>query len=360
MDTTWWNWDSGSALFFWRWPEEFRLEARDGTPIRISGELPQNRHPQSIERVQFMHDKMMLKIENVRAKGYIAPGRVASLTGFFAVPKGESDIRMVYDATASGLNDSLWAPSFGLPTVDATLRSIDFDTYLGDLDLGEMFLNFKLHHLIRPYAGVDVSAYLHKDGAPAPPEPSTVCWERWERCLMGFKPSPYNATRAFAWAEDIIRGDPLDESNPLHWSRIRLNLPGKDTYDPTLPWLSKVVTHDNHDHIAGDFASYIDDIRTSGVGEEECWQVSRRVASYCGFLGVQDAPRKRRSPSQTPGSWAGSNVVVQSNGVSVTVSKEKWKKTQGLILKWSEQVAKEGAVNYKEFESDLGYLIYVT
>jgi hypothetical protein len=283
MDTTWWNWDSGSALFIWHWPEEFRLEARDGTPIQISGELPQNRHPQSVERVQFMHDKMTLKIENIRAKGYIAPGRVASLTGFFAVPKGESDIRMVYDATASGLNDSLWAPSFGLPTVDAMLRSIDFDTYLGDLDLGEMFLNFKLHHLIRPYAGVDVSAYLRKDGAPAPPDPDTVCWERWGRCLMGFKPSPYNATRAFAWAEDIIRGNPKDESNPLHWDRIRLNLPGKDTYDPMLPWLSKVVTRENHDHIAGDFASYIDDICTSGVGENECWQVSRRVASYCGF-----------------------------------------------------------------------------
>jgi hypothetical protein len=53
-------------------------------------------------------------------------------------------------------------------------------------------------------------------------------------------------------------------------------------------------------------------------------------------------------------------VVVQPNGISVTVSKEKWKKTQGLILKWSKRVAKDGTVDYKEFESDLGYLINVT
>jgi hypothetical protein len=75
---------------------------------------------------------MEAKLETVRCRGYISSGRVASLTSFFAVPKGESDICMVYDATKSGLNDSLWAPSFGLPTVDLTLRLIDFNTYLGD------------------------------------------------------------------------------------------------------------------------------------------------------------------------------------------------------------------------------------
>jgi hypothetical protein len=181
---------------------------------------------------------------------------------------------MVYDATKSGLNGSLWAPSFGLPTVDSTLRSIDFNTYLGDLDLGEMFLNFKLHPFVQPYAGVDLTAYISKDEVLKQEGPNAVCWERWSRCLMGFKPSPFNATRAFAWAEEIIRGDPTDVSNPLHWRRIRLNLPGEETYDPTLPWLSKVIGEPLCESIAGDFASYIDDIRTSGIGEDECWAVS--------------------------------------------------------------------------------------
>lgn len=28
---TWWNWDHGSRLFFWRWPPIWRYEARDGS-----------------------------------------------------------------------------------------------------------------------------------------------------------------------------------------------------------------------------------------------------------------------------------------------------------------------------------------
>jgi hypothetical protein len=128
MNSTWWSWDSGSALFFWRWPKDFQLEARDGMPIRISGALLCNRSPQSVECNAVMRKKMEAKLETIHSHGYISLGQVASLTGFFAVPKGESDICMVYDATKSGLNDSLWAPSFGLPTVDSTLRSIDFNT----------------------------------------------------------------------------------------------------------------------------------------------------------------------------------------------------------------------------------------
>jgi hypothetical protein len=127
MNITWWSWESGSALFFWRWPKDFQLEAQHGTPIRISGALPCNCSPQSVEWDSAMRKKMEAKLETVLSRGYISSGRVASWTSFFAVPKGKSDIRMVYDATKSGLSDSLWAPSFGLPTVDSTLRLIDFD-----------------------------------------------------------------------------------------------------------------------------------------------------------------------------------------------------------------------------------------
>jgi hypothetical protein len=42
---------------------------------------------------------------------------VSSLTSFFAVPKGTAGIRVVYDATRSGLNDAIWAPNFFLPTI---------------------------------------------------------------------------------------------------------------------------------------------------------------------------------------------------------------------------------------------------
>ena len=37
----------------------------------------------------------------VRAEGV----RIKSLIGYFDVPKGDDDVRMVYDGTANGLND---------------------------------------------------------------------------------------------------------------------------------------------------------------------------------------------------------------------------------------------------------------
>jgi hypothetical protein len=77
------------------------------------------------------------------------------------------------------------------------------------------------------------------------------------------------------WAEEIIKGDPLEKSNLLHRSRVRSNLPGEETYDPTLLWLSEVIVEPLSESIAGNFASYIDDIQTSGIREDECWAVSR-------------------------------------------------------------------------------------
>jgi hypothetical protein len=29
-NSTWWDWSDGSRLFFWRWPEAWRIEVRDG------------------------------------------------------------------------------------------------------------------------------------------------------------------------------------------------------------------------------------------------------------------------------------------------------------------------------------------
>jgi hypothetical protein len=85
--------------------------------------------------------------------------------------------------------------------------------------------------------------------------------------------------------------------------------------------------------------------------------VSRRVAACCGYLGIQDALHKRRAPSQTPGSWAGSNVVITPEGLAVMVSTEKWKKTQGIITKWSRLIEETGDVLAKDFESDVGILV---
>jgi hypothetical protein len=230
---------------------------------------------------------------------------------------------------------------------------------MSDIDLGEMFLNFPLDAKLRPYAGIDLSAFPVQGRQDTQERPG-VCWERWERCLMGFKPSPYNATRAFGWCEEFIRGDGTEKDNPLQWDQIRMNLPGEENYDPTLAWLSKTVHAGDKERIAGDFSAYVDDIRVWGVSDTHCWEVSRRIASRCQYLGIQDAPRKRRAPSRTPGAWAGSNVVISTEGIAVTVSQERWDKTKGIISKWASRLEGKDDLNRKELESDVGFLIYVT
>lgn len=82
---------------------------------------------------------MKKKLDKVRVRRYITEGFVHSLTFFFSVPKGDNDIRMVYDGTKSGLNEAMWVPRFALPTIETHLRSIDEETFLADVDVGDCF-----------------------------------------------------------------------------------------------------------------------------------------------------------------------------------------------------------------------------
>ncbi len=73
-----------------------------------------------------------------------------SVLDVFTVPKAD-DIRPVYNGASSGLNDAIWAPWFGLPTVLSQLRGIQPVTYMGDTDVGEMFHNFMLEDHLQAY-----------------------------------------------------------------------------------------------------------------------------------------------------------------------------------------------------------------
>jgi hypothetical protein len=107
---------------------------------------------------------MREKLDKVRKRRYICAAFVRSLTAFFAVPKGSDDIRMVYDGTISGLNDSIWVPRFVLPNLETHLRAVDEGTFMADVDVGNCFLNFVLHPTLRELAGVDLTHYFGKEG----------------------------------------------------------------------------------------------------------------------------------------------------------------------------------------------------
>ena len=119
VSASFWDWSNGTRLFFWRWPIESREWARDGHPIYVSGTLPNYRRKQAVERDPKIREVVASKLEKFVHRGYIQPGSIQSLISFFTVPKGEADVRVMFDGTRSGLNDAIWAPSFHLPTIES-------------------------------------------------------------------------------------------------------------------------------------------------------------------------------------------------------------------------------------------------
>jgi len=184
-NASWWEWDQGSRPFFWRWNKDYIGNIRDGIPpwIKSTPEKwvrPQNCDPKTQHLVR---EKL---VTAWKKRNYIEDGYVKNLTRFFAVPKGDQDIRMVYDASASGLNDCLWAPWFLMPTIKTHLRTVNPDYFMADIDIGEMFLNFIMHDSLRSWCGVDFTQYFPEHTK------DKVNWKRWARNCMGLKSSPYN------------------------------------------------------------------------------------------------------------------------------------------------------------------------
>jgi len=364
-NTTWWNYDCGSALLFWRWNTNKEVvNARDGTPLWVDHEkMPRFQRPQKAPKFEDLL-KVAEKLWNVRMKFYIRPGSVRSLSHYFHVGKGEpgpdSDIRMVYNGTGCGLNKALWAPSFWMPTSASAIRKISFYSWMMDLDLGEMFLNFPMDPNVRPYAGVDFKPTrraiedinaLRKEGPDFEDDQ-----ERWERLFMGMRPSPFVAIQYLYIAIEFAVGDRRDSNNPMRWDRLRLNLPGDPRFDPSLPFVMK--WNARVDKIAGDVEIFVDDLRTSGYSVENVWQVSRRIASRLQYQGIQDAPRKRRPPSQRPGAWAGAMHSTSSKRVSKSVSEAKWFKGKKILtdLLVKLEVNRFADLDFKLLESKTGFL----
>jgi hypothetical protein len=239
------------------------------------------------------------------------------LTAFFAVPKGSDDIRMVYGGTISGSNDAIWVPRFVLPTLETHLRAVDENTYMADVDVGDCFLNFMLHPTLRELTGVDLMHYFGKEGQ--------ALWEAWQRAAMGVKSLPFQAVSALTVADKIIKGNRSDPKNEFRWEKVRLKLPGSCDYDPSSPWVSKVRADGK---IASDLFTFVDDLRPTGPGRIDCWKAARRAASVLNWLGIQDAPRKRRDSSQSPGAWYGSVIRIIPDGAYVLASEDKWDKAK--------------------------------
>jgi hypothetical protein len=157
----WWEWLAGSTLFYWRWPSYARKLARDGRPVWWLEDPTSFLKPQPKERDPEILLQVCSKLDNARMKRYIVPGTVKNLTTYFAVTKGDRDIRIVYDAMKSGLNKSIWVPSFILPQAEALTYKLTEKSWMLDMDLGELFLKF-----------------------PNAPKCATLLWHRYQTLLL--------------------------------------------------------------------------------------------------------------------------------------------------------------------------------
>jgi len=353
--SNWWNWSAGSSCFFWRWSKDIQKAVRDGFPVHIEKALPKYRQKQVFHLKEPELIQLKKKISKVVERGYLESGYVSSLINYFAVPKGEGDIRVVYDGTKCGLNESVWSPNFYLPSVDSLLMRVSTSTWFSDMDLGEMFLNYYLDKKLRPYAGVDISQLEDTDNI-------TKKWVRWNRTLMGFRSSPYLACKLFGWTTDVIRGNRLDVTNPFHWDHIRINLPGDPDYDPTLPWIAKMSFY----HEASDIIVYVDDIRPFASSKNRCRAAGKKASKITQHMGEQDASRKVRPPDQEPGPWCGSFVSIKNGCVWAYVSQKKWDKGRNYITNWIQQLLScehngtVGMLEHKHLEQGRGFLVYLS
>ena len=319
--------------------------------------------------------QVQAKLEKVLARRYMLTAglTIKSLMKYFAVDKGSSDIRMVYDGTANGLNKCCWVPTFWLATIDSLLRSLDSSSWMTDRDLADMFLNYQLHHTVRPFTGIDLtSAFEPRGGATGEELTPKRRWAYWDRNLMGFIASPHNSVKMALIVEEVARGNrreqglalvtnnlPPMELNPFQWETVRLNIPGGVSYDSRMSWINKMR---QDGLIACDIFTFVDDERIVGPTQELTWQASHKLASIQAYLGEQDSPRKARPCSKTPGAWAGAVVhVVGALGVCALLSEDKWNKMKTIVFKWLDVVASgESELNHSELISDRGFLVYAT
>jgi hypothetical protein len=113
------------------------------------------------------------------------------------------------------------------------------------------------------------------------------------------------------------------------------------------------------DNITGDIMAFVDDLRASGLAEEQCWQIARQVASRLQYLCIQDVPRKRRPPVRNAGAWAGAIFSTSANNITQRVSQAKWDKGKRQVESLVDQLSQDpkNLLNYKELERTRAFYV---
>ena len=357
--STYFNWDHGSQLVFWRWPEVLRKVVRDGMKPYYIHHLPHNmakaRPPPPDRRHQIWE-----KFDTALRKGYLKLQPMAEVKNFidsFHIPKGEDDIRMVLNGTSCGVNKALFASNFWLPYSSTMTRVLHYGYKVVDLDIGECFLNFNLHADLVPYSGIDLTHFRSEIQKQFPEYKDCLKEKRiaatFNRMWFGNRQSPKVCVQYYYLAEEVARGDPSDHNNRLRYDEVKINAPGSPGFNPALPYVYKWDALNMR--IAGEILAYVDDLRAIGYSWEEAWRIARQVASRFQMLGVQDAARKRRLAN---GPWAGGMFSTEHGKITKTVTSVKWLKGKQMLDELTSLKAKTH-LSYKRMEQIRGFFCHL-
>lgn len=342
--STFWDWADGSRLFFWRWRHWWK-SARDGE-ILFHEEPPPKWFGRNLPAPSWHYELLLReKEQKLVRRRYLEPGFVTCIVPRFGVPKSEDDIRLVWDASRNGVNSKLYAPSFWMPQfrtlTDLIIKWLPCsvsDYFAGnipqdpvesdwriphqsDMDVGEMFLNYMMHYTERHTFGARI---ITGEG-----ESEVQQVLRFNRLLFGGTPCPYIAVQGHSRAMELVLGNPTDPANPLHWVSTITNWPYTLKYDPSMPWVIRVRADGE---MAAGSPAFVDDGRTAGVTREICHAVAHRVSTYVNYLGEQNASRKRRPTSRTPGAWTGKMLWTNEPHPKKGVLPQKWQRQRADLL----------------------------
>ena len=155
----------------------------------------------------------------------------------------------------------------------------------------------------------------------------------------------------------------------MGYDRVRMNLPGMSSYDPALPKVMKWRDGPNglvqEGNVAGDVVTFVDDVRVTGYSKANCWDVYHQFTSRVQYLGMQNAPRKFRAPSQVEaGAWTGTIFKIGADHITKTVSQEKWDKGRQMIERHSKAISTSADsrpfLDRRQLEKETGFLNHLS
>ncbi len=281
---SYWCWQWGSRLCFWRFPKEFQRMMQYGTPFYHLAASPVgcacNIMPSLSRKAEIETRK---KVFQLWYRHFIERGFTDLITQHFSVIKLEVDedileIQVVWNSSSNGHNATLCAPGLmlddigdvikmvtkwllvpvatylnsGLPTKDYTQSASSFvKSKQGDINVGAMFNNCCTHPSKRHDLGVQV--------INTRPEGEYKPYQFWQFCALHFGgcPSPYLPCKLQHLILKLCKGDRHDPTNHWQWETLQLNLPGDTKYNPLMP---QVMLLWKDGELATREADYVDDI----------------------------------------------------------------------------------------------------